>query len=85
MGAGCGRGGRDDAAVVFGAFLRRAEDGVGFAYLDEAGGGVGVVGMEVWVVRFGEGVELSFGGVVSKWEDWGILDETGGMAGSWRW
>lgn len=50
MGAGCGRGGRDDAAVVFGALFGRAEDGVGFAYFDEAGGGVGVVGVQVWVV-----------------------------------
>lgn len=44
-------------AVVGLAFCRRAEDGVGFGDFHEAGGGTGVVGVAVWVVGFGEGVE----------------------------
>lgn len=43
--------------VVEGAFCGCAQDGVGFGDGDEALGGEGVVGVEVRVVRFGEGVE----------------------------
>jgi hypothetical protein len=42
--------------------FRRAEDGVGFADGDEALGFGGVIGVEVGVVGFGEGVELSVRG-----------------------
>jgi hypothetical protein len=49
----------EEVAVVGCAFLGAAEGGVGFADFDELVLCVGVVGVEVWVVGFGEGVELS--------------------------
>ena len=51
---------RQEVSVVSSAFSGAAEGGVGFAYLDEALGGAWVGGVEVWVVGFGEGVELPF-------------------------
>lgn len=48
-------------AVVAGAGVGVAEDGVGGGDCDEALGGGGVVGVVVWVVEGGEGVELSGG------------------------
>ncbi len=50
--------GAEEVAIVTGALFGRAEDGVGFAYADEAVGGVWVGGVEVGVVGFGEGVEF---------------------------
>lgn len=44
-------------SVVLLAFCGRAECCVGFGDLDEAFRGVGVGGVAVWVVGFGEGVE----------------------------
>ena len=51
--------GSKEVAIVARAFLGATEGGVGFADLDEALRGAAVVGVEVWVVRFGEFVELS--------------------------
>ena len=59
--AGCGGlilGLPDVDAIVFLTCLRRAESRVGFGDADEAFGGVGVSGVEVRVVSFGEFVEL---------------------------
>jgi hypothetical protein len=47
----------EDFAVIFGAFIGGAEDGVGLGYFYEAFAGFGVVGVAVWMVSFGEGVE----------------------------
>ena len=56
-----GRGllGAEEVAVVERAFFWGAEGGVGFADADEALGSGRVVGMEIGVVGFGEGVEFS--------------------------
>jgi hypothetical protein len=51
--------GAEEVAVVAGALFGAAEGGVRFADLDEAVRGVGVVGVQVGVVGFGEFVELS--------------------------
>jgi hypothetical protein len=51
---------RQHGAVVGGALGRAGEHVVGFADGDEACAGRWVVGVAVWVVGFGEGVELSF-------------------------
>ena len=51
--------GAEEVAVVAGALFGGAEDCVGFTYFDEAFGGVGVGGVEVGMVGFGEFVELS--------------------------
>ena len=58
VGGGGSRGGVV-CAVVGGAFCGGAERGVCFGDGDEAGGRRGVVGVVVWVVGFGECVELS--------------------------
>lgn len=52
-------GGAEEVAVVAGALFGAAEGGVGLADLDEAVGSAAIVGVEVWVVGFGEFVELS--------------------------
>jgi hypothetical protein len=44
-------------SVILLAFCGGAEGCVGFGDFDEALGGVGVRGVAVWVVGFGEGVE----------------------------
>jgi hypothetical protein len=49
-------------AVVLLAFCGRTEGCVGFGDLHEAIGGVGVGGVTVWMVGFGEGVEGPGGG-----------------------
>ena len=46
-------------AIIARAFLGTAEGSVGFAYLYEVVRGVRVVGVQVGVGGFGEGVELS--------------------------
>lgn len=48
-----------DVAVVAGALLGVREDAVGFAYAHKALGCVGIAGVMVRVVGFGEGVERS--------------------------
>lgn len=70
-------------AVVAGAGVGVAEDGVGGGDCDEALRGGGVVGVVVWVVEGGEGVELSRGeeGGVSVGGDggvWGVTKEEEG-------
>ncbi len=52
-------GGAEEVTIVAGALFGAAEGCVGFADLDEAVGGVAVVGVQIWVVGFGEFVELS--------------------------
>jgi hypothetical protein len=52
----------EDFAVVFGAFFGGGEDCVCFRDFYEAFARVGVRGVAVWVVGFGEGVEGSFCG-----------------------
>jgi len=54
---GIGGGLKVQRAVVLSSFRRRAERGVGVGDGDEAGAGFWVVGVPVWVVGFGEGVE----------------------------
>ena len=49
----------EDLAVIFLTRSGGAEDCVGFGDGDEAGGGCWVVGVAVWVVGFGEGIEGS--------------------------
>jgi hypothetical protein len=65
--------GAEEVAVVAGALFGAAEGGVSFADLYEAVGGVGVVGVEVGVVGFGEFVELSVRVLVGfelGWSEW---------------
>ena len=50
----------EDFAVVFGAFFGGVEDCVCFGDFYEAFARVGVGGVAVWVVGFGECVEGSF-------------------------
>ena len=51
--------GAEEVPIVAGAFFWRAEGCVCFADFHEALGGGWVVRVEVWVVGFGEFVELS--------------------------
>jgi hypothetical protein len=59
----------EDFAVVFGAFFGGVEDCVCFGDFYEAFARVGVGGVAVWVVRFGEGVEGSFEGERLAWKE----------------
>lgn len=59
-GAGAGAGG-ENIAVVAATGFGVAEDRVGAGYACEFSGGVRVVPVAVWVVRFGELVETSAG------------------------
>ena len=51
----------EDLAVVLLPRGGRPQDGVGFGDGDEAGGGLEIVGVAVWVVGFGQGIEGSWG------------------------
>lgn len=55
----------EDVAVVCGATGRVGEECVGFGEQRETGGGVGVGGVCVWMVRLGQAVEGSAGDCVS--------------------
>jgi hypothetical protein len=67
----------EEVSIVASAFLWRAEDCVCFADSYEALGGVRVIGVEVRVVGFGEGVELFLyfccGGVGGKLEGFVVV------------
>ena len=52
-----------EVAVVGGALCGRGEDGIGFRDADEALWGVGIRGIPVRVMEFGEGIEGSVLGV----------------------
>lgn len=66
----CGSGGgsgAEEVSIVVLAFFGTTEGGVGFGDFHEALGGMGVVGVVVWMVFLREGVELPVCTVRYEW------------------